>query len=150
MLTLNMDLATAGEIGLFEFLRSKGFDPDKQPSAPSAEDLQAESVFNEAMEDMDSGRVYGRTLREYVIEHFSRYLQHGRTEAMTEWGAPQPEAQLTVEQATTIGEAIIMEYQRLEKGGYTHWHKQNIGRMVQAGVNAALAAQAKKVKDDKY
>ena len=55
---------------------------------------------------------------------------------------PVEGARISLESATTIGEQIIAEYQRLERGGYTHWHKSSIGLMVQAGVEAALSAAA--------
>jgi hypothetical protein len=59
--------------------------------------------------------------------------------------APGVEARvegLTVESATTIAEEIIKEYQKLERGGYTHWHKRSMGRMLKAGVDAALGGGA--------
>ena len=53
--------------------------------------------------------------------------------------AGEREHVISLESATTIGVQIISEYQKLEQGGYTHWHKGNIGRMIQAGVDAATA-----------
>ena len=58
---------------------------------------------------------------------------------------PQPAA-LTIEQATTIGEKIIRQYQQLQKDGYTHWNKRNIGRTILAGVNAVFAVQPEREK----
>jgi len=48
-------------------------------------------------------------------------------------------SELSLDSAITIAEEFVKEYQRLVNGGFTHWNKANMGRLLQAGVNAALA-----------
>jgi hypothetical protein len=56
--------------------------------------------------------------------------------------AASAEKGLTVEQATTIAVELIDYVKKLQGDGYTHFHKNTVGRMLLAGVNAALNAQA--------